>query len=153
MASGDFRTGLMDCTADMGICMTVFCCWETGCPSANSWALSRHENCGMCHWCAQPHPLWTRANIRKMNTGRHDEADYCSDWFVYCLCAPCAICQDARELKLIQQEGGAGYASGPLNTETSLTSMPGDQNVQRPAAQPIAQGYGIPSYTHGNSLK
>ena len=91
--------GLFDCFSDCGVCLTVSLCLPTGIPLANNWSRSRGEDCSFCHWLGFVHPMWTRDNIRK-HQGETKEK-YMSDWCLYWFCGPCAICQDARELKII----------------------------------------------------
>lgn len=90
---------LCGCCSDCGICcLTIWC---PMCQASLNWAHSRDDECDCCHCLMCVHPLWTRDNIRKI---RHSEPSKCGDCCVYCFCAPCAICQDAREINRIKSE-------------------------------------------------
>jgi Cys-rich protein (TIGR01571 family) len=95
-----YTTGLFDCFSDMAICgrfVLLGWCWV---PSGANWAGSQREECRCIHCIAQPVPCWTRANIRKLRGVR--ESHYVKDTALYIFCCPCAVCQDAREMKALQ---------------------------------------------------
>lgn len=137
-----YRTGLCDCFEDCGVCLSVCCCSWTMCPSALNWADSRQEPYSLCHWCAITHPVWTRANIRKLNGIKED--NYCCDCCLYLCCFHLATCQDSRELKLIEINQRERRTNSVLNTESSLVSLAGDGST----VVVCQQGYSVPSYTN-----
>lgn len=94
----DFSTGLCDCFSDCGICMFTICCPCS--QMSRNWADSRDQLCSACHCIALPNPMWTRDNIR-IRLGQ-TQGHLCADYCLYYWCCPCAICQDARELKLMK---------------------------------------------------
>jgi len=80
MRSG-YSSGLFDCTSDMGVCCTgLFCSWSLV-PTACDWAHSRGEECTLVHCCTIVYPLWTRSNIRKLNSDNAER--YFQDFWVY----------------------------------------------------------------------
>ncbi|OHT01464.1 hypothetical protein TRFO_31736 [Tritrichomonas foetus] len=108
----DFSTGLCDCFSDCGVCIYVTCCIE--CAVADNWARSRREDCSLCHLIAFSHPVWTRDNIRMMLGQR--EKQYAGDCLVYTFCTPCAVCQDARELKNNRNGNNINYRNNNNNS-------------------------------------
>ena len=89
-----FQTSLFGCLGDLGICLYGIFCFE--CLAAQNWANVREEQCSCYHLCCFASPFWTRQDLRKkkgMSTA------YLGDCLTYLLCYPCAVCQDARELK------------------------------------------------------
>jgi hypothetical protein len=102
MCSEGYNTGLFDCCTDTDVCCNV-CCSELLCglAQASNWARSRSETCECWHFFAYSSPIWTRANIRKMNNYTKEQP-HCRDCCAYSFCGLCAICQDARQLNLIE---------------------------------------------------
>lgn len=91
-----WRTGLCDCCADTKICiMGCFfpCCLHgTNAMKLNDSSCIGNCLCYLCCPCCQTSIL--RRDIRyKYNLP--DTNDCCVSWF----CHPCALCQDAREIK------------------------------------------------------
>lgn len=94
-----YSTGLCNCCSDCGVCLYTMC-FPT-CAMSYNWAESRNEDCTVCHYCAYSCPIWTRANIR-VELGQVEKR-YVQDCCVYCWCTQCAICQDARQLKIMRR--------------------------------------------------
>ena len=89
-----FKTGVLGCMSDCPICIYGIVCF--GCLAAQNWADVREETCTCWHLTCIHSPFWTRQEIRKK---RGMPTAYCADCLTYICCMPCAICQDARELK------------------------------------------------------
>jgi hypothetical protein len=139
-----YSTGLCACRADTHICLKVLCCGWTNVPSSQLWAQSRGEKCTLWHWGACAHPVWARANIRRLR-GETDTR-YGRDCCVCCWCWPLALCQDLREMNYL--------------TPTVLQELPQQLESVPPAPYPpprypsldpipIANPNGYP-YTGGN---
>lgn len=95
---------LCDCFSDMSVC-----CLTLWCPlivQSQNFARSRDEECEFCHCCAYAHPLWTRTNIRRK---KNQSAAMLKDYCTYCFCFPCAVCQDARELNILDNSTTIDY--------------------------------------------
>lgn len=97
-----WKNSLFGCLSDIGSCILT-CCFpcvqygmnyekvhQSGCCSQGCtwWCLN------MCGCCCLVHKE-LRSDIRRKYNIRED----CSDCLTTCLCGPCAICQEARELK------------------------------------------------------
>ena len=89
-----YRSELFDCFDDIGICIYGCCCPQ--CLNASNLAKLRSEDCGIFHYCCSFSPFWIRHSVRIQ---RNIEIDQYDDCCTVCFCKPCAICQDARELK------------------------------------------------------
>jgi Cys-rich protein (TIGR01571 family) len=148
-----YQTGLFDCCSDMSICCFEIWCGCLMVPNAMYWAESREEECHICHCCMPVCPVWTRANIRKLN--KVSGQDYVMDSCRYCCCWECATCQDGRQLKILHS--GAGpvqpLVAAPttiVNVNVSGGSGPSSMNQGPPYGQPMAPGYG-PGSGYGGS--
>lgn len=93
-----FSTGLFDCLKDTKLCVRgIFC---TPCMSADYLAQTRQEDCTVWHCLAPAHPMWLRANIRKM---KNAQPSYFNDFVAGCCCMCCSVCQVGRELSMKNQ--------------------------------------------------
>jgi Cys-rich protein (TIGR01571 family) len=105
MAHHGYTTTLFECFSDMSTLAFVALCGLCGLPQAYNWAGSREEKCGAGYWFCLVHPVWTRRNIRQRNSYRQPQ--YLTDYCTYCVCGPCAVRQDARELKALGRQVAA----------------------------------------------
>ena len=48
-------------------------------------------------------------------------SDYDANVFTHCWCHPCALCQEARALKLLEEDGKLGGDSGKISPEAPDT--------------------------------
>ena len=91
---GEFKSSLFGCMNDCPICIYGIFCFE--CLAAQNWASIREENCTCFHLVCLASPFWTRQDLRKK---KGMSTSYMGDCLIYLCCLPCAICQDAREIK------------------------------------------------------
>ena len=90
----DFTYGLWDCMGDMGVC--IHGCFCLPCLMCENQARVEGEECGCKQCCFPMLEFNTRQFIRRR---KHMRDECCYDCCVFWACAPCVICQDARELK------------------------------------------------------
>jgi Cys-rich protein (TIGR01571 family) len=94
----DFPSGLCGCCEDCGILsIGCFCPWYL---VAKNWSDVNGWECGCCD-CIMPVPeFWHRQILR-----RHFKLDEsrCTDCITCYLCLPLAICQDARNIKILKE--------------------------------------------------
>jgi Cys-rich protein (TIGR01571 family) len=106
--TGAFGSGLYDCFYDLGVCLqTSFC------PPLQQYinfAESRGELCTFVLCLTVTSPVWTRANIRR---ARGMPLNFVNDCITYCMCCPCATCQDAREIEDIRQSAKVTVIMSP----------------------------------------
>lgn len=95
--TGRFENELCGCFKDFGVCCTACVCPAV--QEAYDFANSREESCGCTHCLCRASPIWTRMNIR---LARGMKPNMCEDCASYCFCYYCSICQDAREIKSLQ---------------------------------------------------
>ena len=93
MAS-QYRTSLLGCLDDLNICLTGCCCLP--CLNGDNLSKVRNEHCTVCHVMFPVAPFWIRQFIRE---NRRLPKDCGNDCIMSYFCAPCFICQDAREIK------------------------------------------------------
>ncbi|CAF4124369.1 unnamed protein product [Rotaria sordida] len=97
-----WSTGLFDCFDDCGVCLYGYCCapclfgenaekidGSNCCGSCCLWYLL-----AQCSLCCLIH-MGKRQALRN----RYGLDEDCNDCLATTFCAPCAICQEARELK------------------------------------------------------
>ena len=89
-----YRNSLFGCLSDIGICLYGSLC--SSCLNSDNLARVRKEECTICHLICIVQPFWVRQMLKKE---RSMETNFFSDCLVTTLCAPCAICQDAREIR------------------------------------------------------
>ncbi|CAF3342508.1 unnamed protein product [Rotaria socialis] len=97
-----WNTGLFDCCSDGGICLYGWCC--APCLYGENAEKIDGSSCfgscciwyllAQCSLCCLVH-MGKRQTLRD----RFGLAEDCSDCVATTFCAPCAICQEARELK------------------------------------------------------
>ena len=89
-----YANGVFGCFSDFPICIYgAFC---PCCLNGKNHARLRSEECTACHVINCTSPYWIRKDLEKKNgESNSDVIDCLFVWF----CAPCAICQDARDLK------------------------------------------------------
>jgi hypothetical protein len=136
-----YRHGLFDCFDDPAVFCQVCMCAGTLVPSACNFAHSRRDDFSIFHWLCMPPPIWTRANIRRLNGYNREE--YGGDLMTYIFCFHCATCQDALELKDLN------LAPLPY-TDLTATQGPMQQIVppQFVEVPPPPPGYVAPGYVY-----
>ncbi|BFZ11009.1 hypothetical protein BsWGS_14048 [Bradybaena similaris] len=99
-ASGvrDWSTGVCACCDDMGICLCGMFC---GICLAMQVASDMGET--MClPWCV---PNYLMALRTKLRTQERIQGSICNDCLTEIYCGTCALCQLAREVKFVKQQG------------------------------------------------
>ncbi|KAH0793431.1 putative Cys-rich domain containing protein [Histomonas meleagridis] len=90
----DYSGGTFGCFKDIKICL--YGCFCAACLNGENHSKIRSEDCTICH-CIEPiAPYWIRKGV--LSKKGKDTNDNCADCLITCFCAPCVICQDAREL-------------------------------------------------------
>lgn len=92
----DYQTKLTACCIDQSTCLYGLFC--PTCLAAQNWADLNEESCSIYHIMCSFNPFWTRQYL-KQQVGM--EYNFAADCCVFLCCCPCAICQDAREIKSI----------------------------------------------------
>jgi hypothetical protein len=133
-----YHATLCGCCSDCAVCCSVCAFGWTLIPSARNWAGSMREPCECCHCCGIASPIWTRANIRVLN-GTY-ASSYCRDAITYLFCFECATCQDARELKRVDQ-GRIAAVPRLITTQIAYAPVPEPDYAD---VQPLS--YAQPSY-------
>ena len=97
-----YSNTLCGCFSNINIC-----CYGMFCPcclKADTWAKFNGINCN-CYQIFHPNSgFWNRQFYR---SAYGMEQNYLGDCIIFCLCCPCANCQDSREVRQrlsIQQE-------------------------------------------------
>ena len=138
----EFSHGLFSCMGDMGVCLQG--CFCTPCLMCKNQALVEGDSCGLKQCCFPMLEFNTRQFIRRR---KHMQEECCYDCCVFWCCAPCFICQDARELK-------EGFGLAPANEgyfgKTPVAEKPNSEQkaeyyVPQQQANPQNQGYLQPS--------
>jgi Cys-rich protein (TIGR01571 family) len=107
----EFESGLCGCFEDCGICLKGSC--FPGCLAADNWAKANGNECSIFDYCCLVSSFWTRELIRKhFNLSKDRGSDCCT----VCCCHPLAICQDARNLKILENKRSPGQ---PLTSPIS----------------------------------
>ncbi|CAF1395598.1 unnamed protein product [Rotaria sp. Silwood1] len=129
-----WNSGLFDCFNDCGICLYGYCC--TPCLfGENAERIDGSSCCGSC--C-----LWyllsgfslcclIHMSKRRALRNRFSLEEDCNDCLATTFCAPCAICQEARELKY------RSVASPVLASAPVLVTQPMGMNMHSPFGQPV----------------
>ena len=92
--SDKYKNTLFGCFDDISLCLYGLFC--PLCLNSNTWAKIRKENCNFYHLYFSNSCFWNR-QFFKSSLGM--EINYLGDCIIFGLCTPCAICQDAREIK------------------------------------------------------
>lgn len=89
-----YSGGPFACFSDINICLYgIFC---TPCQNGRNHAKIRQEECTICH-CINPiAEYWIRKELEKKNG---EDGNDVTDCLIGCICMPCAVCQDARNLQ------------------------------------------------------
>jgi len=117
-----WSTGLFDCFSDCSLCLMGWCCPCV--QSGKNKADADFRQCDLWDCMCCPNELFTRAQLRSYY-GLPEPCTQC-----ICCCLPCAICQDARELKarrgpqLGQGSGGLPPAPEAQRMESQGWVMP-----------------------------
>ncbi|BFZ11008.1 hypothetical protein BsWGS_14047 [Bradybaena similaris] len=94
----DWNTGVCSCCDDMGICLCGLFC---GICLAMQVSADMGET--MClPWCVPNSLVPLRVKLR---TQEHIQGSICNDCLTATYCGPCALCQLAREVKMVKQQG------------------------------------------------
>ncbi|BFZ11011.1 hypothetical protein BsWGS_14049 [Bradybaena similaris] len=94
----DWSSGICDCTDDMGICLCAMFCGI-----CLSMQVSADMGEFMCLPCCVPDFL---VPLRvKMRTQERIQGSICNDCLIVNFCGSCALCQLAREVKMVKQQG------------------------------------------------
>ncbi|CAG5118311.1 unnamed protein product [Candidula unifasciata] len=92
----DWSTGLCNCCDDVGICLCGLFC---SCCLAMQVSSDMDET--MClPWCV---PYYLMALRVKMRAQERIQGSICNDCLVQTYCGTCALCQLAREVKMVKQ--------------------------------------------------
>ncbi|CAF1152324.1 unnamed protein product [Didymodactylos carnosus] len=101
--ASEWKTGLFDCFDDTNICISgLFCpCYLFGQNVEQTGGITYRCPCFLYAWnsmllnCGYIHKR-QRSNIRDI----YGLPGGCGDCLTTCFCSPCAVCQEARELKI-----------------------------------------------------
>eukprot|EP01025_Chloroclados_australasicus_P061022 TRINITY_DN7927_c0_g1_i1.p2 TRINITY_DN7927_c0_g1~~TRINITY_DN7927_c0_g1_i1.p2 ORF type:complete len:126 (-),score=4.54 TRINITY_DN7927_c0_g1_i1:232-609(-) len=116
MSGGNnFSSGLFDCCMDIPICCLV-CNGNGPCVLGDNHSRVTGEGgCGPCCCYACLGMIMLCAiqggKVRKTVRDKYGIAEDTGDCCLHCFCGPCAICQEAREIKMRQKQ--TQFASAP----------------------------------------
>jgi Cys-rich protein (TIGR01571 family) len=99
--SGDFQNGLFGC---FGNCCVCICTWFCPCYVAGKIAEKVGESCILCAlvmFCPIANIICRGTIRQKVREQKGIPGTFCKDILIVWCCAPCAICQEAREVNAL----------------------------------------------------
>eukprot|EP00824_Muranothrix_gubernata_P020041 TRINITY_DN40264_c0_g1_i1.p2 TRINITY_DN40264_c0_g1~~TRINITY_DN40264_c0_g1_i1.p2 ORF type:complete len:133 (-),score=27.34 TRINITY_DN40264_c0_g1_i1:98-448(-) len=107
-----WSSGIFDCFNDFNSCLCGLCCGC--CVAAQNKAAVDDRPTTLCDYLFCPPEYFTRQQIRA-KYGMEEAV--CGDCMLMICCGPCALCQDARELKARRAAGGSQMQAPQVVTQ------------------------------------
>ena len=140
-----FPDGKCDCFNDMGICCYGYFC--PYCLSLQNVGLVDGTGCTIKHCCCPFGEFWVRQTIRRRKNLPEECCADCQD-VGYC-CPSCALCQDARALKIgfgtpLPGEGYRGFVNNTPQEPANPVVVVNNAAAPPPGYAAPPPGYAAP---------